>query len=1015
MVIEKETNGVVVASDCPCRNFPSVDHITDALESEERTRVLLEWLSAGPTEQEVYLSCQRPTQRNLQCTNRIKASFSVLEAIREHSREFLANSSLSMNISSSETRDRTSTKTTTPPVVSYEESFPSLSMNSKQTQVTPNVLVARKKTKKIIVSTQPVEQESNESQKQKRRMRPSPAPQIIPASGNIAVLPSEDPIEIGKKFPFSVWQGADVTKREWPKVSASISKISSSHETANADKTPMKSPQYHQSQPLTTFPSVTINQRAEVFYGGGENKLAQNLDEVGKAEQRNRLARVYATLMHNLLVPSTAIEIHLLVQLLAVSDLKNVSATTYVKQSGLKKLLDSPMACRSFAISTLSHIRTKLCNLPLAIVTALVNCPPFKKHLPEVVLALVDTSRRRREQIDLGDGESDLDLGGGANSTPMLSLPFNQQRDSRHNYKTKDESDLFKNREECRDAFLYQLRMFQNTRGKILDLSELQTSAQQIKTASKSFIQGIHSLNMNWFAEFFCELLLQIGLAPMEETDLDLLSITDQDKLQKLHKRFSSSVGGVQISSEKVNLHFNKNVGTLSPLIEAQQKFPGHQEFFFLFMQSTDSYNFGVHLKSRLAMLITGMASSFTQKGISTKLLKLRLLSRFLGFLVFSPTWGTGSELRVLSADETISWLATTEPCLPLLEMLRTSWANRQIVTVVPWVVEYLCMAKWDKVSLHRSPSLNALLATLRAIHDKLKENPDSESSNLSYVSDVLEPLFGDVYGLGRTVYLRSVELPPLLSDNLDNDTLDKIPLLLNYELVLTANPYLVELHSLTANLALGMKESTGVPRKLRPSIVKPSQTTLLGRDDEEIGASDLDFSISSISYNTSTLVMATDVKSSITTKLVDAFFHQHQILKDTCEFVVDRAVKNASCMAHKCFTSQHLERELMVDVETVVLGHELDHRANQMVIASRGVARNVLEDTIRRSLDLLSPVGTPEAVKNMASSLCIAHGLKLVEPMLLSNAAIETKKMYDESLRQKRRQSSTLNINVST
>ena len=37
---------------------------------------------------------------------------------------------------------------------------------------------------------------------------------------------------------------------------------------------------------------------------------------------------------------------------------------------------------------------------------------------------------------------------------------------------------------------------------------------------------------MPWFAQFLCDLLLQVGLAPVEETDEDLLNIADKDKLQ---------------------------------------------------------------------------------------------------------------------------------------------------------------------------------------------------------------------------------------------------------------------------------------------------------------------------------------------------------------------------------------------------------------------------------------------------------------------------------------------------
>jgi len=41
--------------------------------------------------------------------------------------------------------------------------------------------------------------------------------------------------------------------------------------------------------------------------------------------------------------------------------------------------------------------------------------------------------------------------------------------------------------------------------------------------------------NILWFVEFFVDLLLQIGLVPLEETDKDILSsVADRDRLQKL-------------------------------------------------------------------------------------------------------------------------------------------------------------------------------------------------------------------------------------------------------------------------------------------------------------------------------------------------------------------------------------------------------------------------------------------------------------------------------------------------
>ncbi len=45
------------------------------------------------------------------------------------------------------------------------------------------------------------------------------------------------------------------------------------------------------------------------------------------------------------------------------------------------------------------------------------------------------------------------------------------------------------------------------------------------------------SVNATWFAQFYCELLLQVGLSPVQETDQELLNIADTDKLQVSRKQ----------------------------------------------------------------------------------------------------------------------------------------------------------------------------------------------------------------------------------------------------------------------------------------------------------------------------------------------------------------------------------------------------------------------------------------------------------------------------------------------
>jgi hypothetical protein len=114
----------------------------------------------------------------------------------------------------------------------------------------------------------------------------------------------------------------------------------------------------------------------------------------------------------------------------------------------------------------------------------------------------------------------------------ILTLPFEHDRDSRHNYRTQAEIEIYKNREESRDAFLYQLRAFMNVRGKMLHDHEAERAMYRIRLESRNVMNGVLRDNLVWFAQFFCDLLLQIGLAPMQETDKELLNIADKDKLQ---------------------------------------------------------------------------------------------------------------------------------------------------------------------------------------------------------------------------------------------------------------------------------------------------------------------------------------------------------------------------------------------------------------------------------------------------------------------------------------------------
>ena len=92
-----------------------------------------------------------------------------------------------------------------------------------------------------------------------------------------------------------------------------------------------------------------------------------------------------------------------------------------------------------------------------------------------------------------------------------------------------------------------------------------------------------------------------------------------------------------------------RGLKAISPEAAAQQHFPGHQEFFFIFLRSTDSYRLSVHLKSELITRLLS-TSNIPERELEKKMMDSRLVARFLGLLAFSPNWQMSEMAMHMSA-----------------------------------------------------------------------------------------------------------------------------------------------------------------------------------------------------------------------------------------------------------------------------------------------------------------------------------------------------------------------------
>jgi hypothetical protein len=258
----------------------------------------------------------------------------------------------------------------------------------------------------------------------------------------------------------------------------------------------------------------------------------------------------------------------------------------------------------------------------------------------------------------------------------------------------------------------------------------------------------------------------------MEETDKELLRITDKDKLQRLHKRFSSKVGPSKGRSVQV-LSVVKDEQSLEK--EAHQFFPGHQEFFFIFLQAADSYNFGVHLKSRLVAGIKDLERQNELNGFQERLARQQLLAKFLGVLLFSPNWhpsGVSDVLKSASTEDLEIWTSVTDIPLPLCDFIENAQNEHRLFGTIPWILELLRMAKWDKISI-QSRSIQSVVTKLTSLRNRIQTNL---SPNLQLIAFCLESF---VHEIGCLRFTHSLPLLPQSEQILatQEDTVDAVEL----------------------------------------------------------------------------------------------------------------------------------------------------------------------------------------------------------------------------------------------
>ena len=414
-----------------------------------------------------------------------------------------------------------------------------------------------------------------------------------------------------------------------------------------------------------------------------------------------------------------------------------------------------------------------------------------------------------------------------------------------------------------------------------------------------------------------------------------------------------------------------------------------------------------MHLSRRLVGLIDEIDAGTDARGFEDRVLRLQMLSRFLGMLVFSPGWnlstngsggfaGNTKASGAIDADskESLAYLNCAQPVIDVRKYVEVGWRDCRLIVTIPWVVEYLRMATWDSVSLQAS-YYQKLFALLRSIHRMLGQIvlAGGHSLNCQLVMIQLEDLFADVVGLMKAEGLPLMVLPErnLALGGEDSKVLrlDTLPLRFTKLYVFASSSHLEELFKLIAEM-VGRKGRVagrvgGASKKLRPYAIT-SQVGGGELSSSPSGASPFSRQMSGGSMLASPMLSPLNLISpqrginnrrnnTIQDKLVDAFFHQHTDLRQVCEFVVERTAKNTLVIVIKEHITPHFNFPTSAYNDSFeAFVRQIRQKEQDALTSSTKEMKSCSARMVAESVKMLSPPDTKPAVLDIAIKLATRH-----------------------------------------
>ncbi|NXW94187.1 CDAN1 protein, partial [Alopecoenas beccarii] len=585
-----------------------------------------------------------------------------------------------------------------------------------------------------------------------------------------------------------------------------------------------------------------------------------NPAKVSCKKQLECLAQLYSSCIAENLVPNIFLELFFVLQLLTskgTSTAEDGDSDLEVNERNAsgRQHFRSVHNCVYFAVQVLDYQYEIISRLEKGMLKLLAENERIASFSPAL-------HERLRQAYENSTAKVSLLL-----PCSVQSVSFQPETDNRSNFPSDRAFHIFKKQ---RDIFYELLREWEDNHEKTgWDFERVLGNKIRAMMAHLSA-----TCNHSHFARLFQKQLIQMCKGPIgggaswgDTPDQDVLNMLGSDNLSRLKRLQERFVVPQSIR------------GPCPP-----PSFPGCQQFFRDFILSAGSYQFNQHLMDSLCLKIlelngltlvehehsdgeADMDEQDEKKRFTVVLLSLRLLAKFLGFLVFLPYRTVEQPTRDLQ-DSAVALRNQTLPVLDVLKLLRQSIRDQHSILTIPWIVEYLSLMD------HIAPFLDyyrKVFCLLLQVYRLMVLSEDKAMSFLNklLILAVLGWLFQVPSVPEELFFTTDVRQEGLMMDTVTSaKALDSVPLV-DQQLLYTCCPYLGELRKLLASFVAGSgAKNGGFIRKITPTAAE------------------------------SLVPKASVTQRKLQVELEQAFFHnQPPSLRRTVEFVAERVGSN--CVKH--------------------------------------------------------------------------------------------------------------------